>query len=195
MPLRLGDRVQLGVAWLLVGAAVLLWPARPVRRARLRGNGEPPLGGHGSTDRRVAFALDLAAAALQGGRPVDQALLLAAPAVPGAAGEAITQVARLLRLGAGPVEAWRPAAPHAVLAPVARTAMRSASSGARLARAWEQLAAELRDQLRASAEARAHRAGVLAMAPLGLCFLPAFVCLGVVPVVVGIARSAFAGLP
>jgi hypothetical protein len=32
------------------------------------------------------------------------------------------------------------------------------------------------------------------MAPLGLCFLPAFVCLGVVPVVLGIARTAFVRL-
>jgi hypothetical protein len=33
------------------------------------------------------------------------------------------------------------------------------------------------------------------MAPLGLCFLPAFVCLGVVPVVVGIAKGVFGALP
>jgi hypothetical protein len=31
---------------------------------------------------------------------------------------------------------------------------------------------------------------VLAIAPLAACFLPAFVCLGVVPVVVGVAQSA-----
>jgi hypothetical protein len=33
------------------------------------------------------------------------------------------------------------------------------------------------------------RAGVLAAAPLGLCFLPAFVLVGVVPVVTGLAGS------
>jgi hypothetical protein len=32
------------------------------------------------------------------------------------------------------------------------------------------------------------------MAPLGLCFLPAFVCLGVVPTVIGLAGGAFSGL-
>ena len=37
------------------------------------------------------------------------------------------------------------------------------------------------------------RAGVLAAAPLGLCFLPSFVCLGIVPIVVGIARGVFTG--
>jgi hypothetical protein len=33
------------------------------------------------------------------------------------------------------------------------------------------------------------------MAPLAACFLPSFVCLGVVPVVVGMAQSALGVLP
>ena len=33
---------------------------------------------------------------------------------------------------------------------------------------------------------RARSAGVVAMAPLGLCFLPAFVCLGIVPIVLSL---------
>jgi hypothetical protein len=33
------------------------------------------------------------------------------------------------------------------------------------------------------------------MAPLAACFLPSFVCLGVVPVVVGVARNVFGVLP
>ena len=40
-----------------------------------------------------------------------------------------------------------------------------------------------------TAEARAQRAAVLITAPLGLCFLPAFVCLGVAPTVAGIAAT------
>ena len=42
--------------------------------------------------------------------------------------------------------------------------------------------------------ARAQRAGVTVLAPLGACFLPAFVCLGIVPVVAGLATSSFGGL-
>jgi hypothetical protein len=38
-------------------------------------------------------------------------------------------------------------------------------------------------------EADVRRAGVWVLAPLGLCFLPAFVCLGVVPLVLGIAEG------
>ena len=38
--------------------------------------------------------------------------------------------------------------------------------------------------------AAGERAGVLIAGPLGICFLPAFICLGVVPVVAGLARNA-----
>lgn len=148
-----------------------------------------------SPDRALALALDLVAAALRGGQPVSSALALAAAAADPAAAAELARVASLLRLGADPVEAWRGLAADDVLAPVAQAACRSANSGIRLARGLEQVGADLRAQVRAGSEARAYRAGVLAMAPLGLCFLPAFVCLGVVPVVVGIARGPFGALP
>ena len=41
----------------------------------------------------------------------------------------------------------------------------------------------VRAALTDAAEARAQRAGVLIAAPLGLCFLPAFVLVGIVPLV------------
>lgn len=146
-------------------------------------------------DRRLALTLDLFAAALRSGQPVAMALVLAAPVAGPPMQVELAQVAGLLRLGAEPVEAWSTVADDVVLAPVAQAACRSASSGIRLAHGLELAANELRAQIRASAEARAHRAGVLAMAPLGLCFLPAFVCLGVVPVVVGIAQGVLPGVP
>jgi hypothetical protein len=59
---------------------------------------------------------------------------------------------------------------------------------------WEDTAAGLRGELRAVALARAARAGVLGMAPLGLCFLPAFVCLGVVPDVVALFGGSWHAL-
>ena len=51
----------------------------------------------------------------------------------------------------------------------------------------EELAGDLRAEAADGARARAERASVLIAGPLGLCFLPAFVCLGVVPVVAGLA--------
>jgi hypothetical protein len=53
--------------------------------------------------------------------------------------------------------------------------------------------AELADQSRSEAADLAHaaaeRGSVLIAGPLGLCYLPAFVCLGIVPVVAGLAHD------
>jgi pilus assembly protein TadC len=60
-------------------------------------------------------------------------------------------------------------------------------SGAALAQGIEDLAVQLRAEAADSASAKAERAAVLIAGPLGLCYLPAFLCLGVVPVVAGLA--------
>ena len=49
-----------------------------------------------------------------------------------------------------------------------------------------QLADDLRAARLAAGEAARHRAGVLLVLPLGLCFLPAFLVAGVVPVIVAV---------
>jgi len=144
--------------------------------------------------RRIPLVLDLLAAGLRGGLPVVTAVSSVAPLAGAPLATQLEKVAGLLRFGAQPATAWA-ALDNPALAPIARTAVRSAESGVRLARSFELLAAELRDEARAAAVARAHRAGVWAMAPLGLCFLPAFACLGVLPVIIGIARGVLSGAP
>jgi len=166
----------------LVGRLIGLAQARAAVRA-------PP-----DAARRVPLVLDLLAAALRSGQPVATAVAVVAPVAGDDHGERLRLVAGLLRFGADPAVAWASLS-DSVLAPVAAAAARSAESGLRLARGFELLAAELRDEAQAAALARAHRAGVWAMAPLGLCFLPAFACLGVLPVIVGIARGVLSGAP
>ena len=56
-----------------------------------------------------------------------------------------------------------------------------------------ELAADGRIQVEHLAAASAERAGVLISGPLGLCFLPAFICLGIIPVVVGLASRVLDG--
>jgi Flp pilus assembly protein TadB len=143
----------------------------------------------------LPLALDLTAAALRAGQLPEAALSLAAPAAGEALAAELMRVAGLLRLGADPDEAWRVLAGHAELESVAAVARRSSSSGIRLAGAFEEAAAELRLRIRTAGGERAARTGVLAMAPVGLCFLPAFVCLGIVPAVVGIASGVLRTLP
>ncbi len=137
----------------------------------------------------LPLVLDLCAAGLLAGQPLDVALAAAAPVQLPWLSDRLRQVAAMLRLGADPSQAWQPLAGEPRLRPVAVTAIRSAASGIRLAAALTDLASELRASARAAALARAERAGVWVIAPLGLCYLPAFVCLGVVPVVIGIAES------
>lgn len=139
----------------------------------------------------LALTVDLLAAALRAGQPIDAALAAVAVTADSRTSADLAQVAGLLRLGADPPEAWGALLADPVLEGVARTACRSAQSGIRLAGGLEQLARELRVETRAAAQARAHRTAIWAMAPLGLCFLPAFVCVGVVPIVIGLAGGAF----
>jgi pilus assembly protein TadC len=103
--------------------------------------------------------------------------------------ERLRQVAGMLRLGAEPSQAWQALAAEPALKPLVATAIRSATSGIRMAANLSELANELRAEARAIRLARAQRAGVWVIVPLGLCFLPAFVCLGVVPIVIGIAST------
>ena len=57
--------------------------------------------------------------------------------------------------------------------------------------ALQRLAADSRVAERAATSVAVQRAGVWVLAPLGLCFLPAFLCLGVAPLVLGIAADVF----
>jgi Flp pilus assembly protein TadB len=139
--------------------------------------------------RQLPLALELMAAALIAGAPPERALVLAAKGSGQPLGQPLVQVASSLRLGASADEAWRAARDDPVLQPLARLAVRSASSGAAMAQACRDLAVRQREARVADAEAAIKRAGVLAVLPLALCFLPAFVLVGVVPMIVGLLSS------
>src|SRR5207244_8008844 len=112
------------------------------------------------------LVLDLAAATLRSGRPLADALALAAAAAGRAVADVLTRVATLARLGADPAQAWSAVPRDSPLGEVARVAVRSAASGLKLASGFERLAGEMRAQGTAAATARAHRASVVAVAPL-----------------------------
>ncbi|MFV2019154.1 type II secretion system F family protein [Micromonospora sp. LOL_023] len=174
----------LGGSWIFVpvGVAVAVGLDRLLRRI------EPP-GARRQRLREAAdlpLAADLLAAALRAGSPVDGAGVAVAEAVAGPLGARLGRVARALRLGAEPVDAWRPLAEVPAGDRVAAAAIRSAASGAALAGALVRVADDLRAGRSAAAEAQARRAGVLIVLPLGLCFLPAFILAGLVPVIVAV---------
>ncbi|SOC47492.1 Type II secretion system (T2SS), protein F [Blastococcus aggregatus] len=137
--------------------------------------------------RDLPGACDLLGVCLSAGLPVEGALEAVGRAVDGPLGAQLRSVAALSRLGADPRRAWADAPPE--LAALARVLVRAGESGALVAASLRTLAAESRASDRARALAAVQRAGVWVLAPLGACFLPAFVCLGVVPLVLGIAAD------
>lgn len=137
----------------------------------------------------LAAHWDLLAACLRAGMPVADALGAVADTMPTSAAAALRRTGELIALGAATEEAWRPTLDCVATASLARAARRTARSGSALAGAVDDLAARLRAEFTESAQERAQRAGVLITLPLGLCFLPAFLLLGVVPVVIGLANT------
>ena len=136
----------------------------------------------------VPAALDLLAACLAAGATLGHALEAVAVASGGPIRDLLGGVARLTALGSAVEVAWSGCLADAAWAPVARAVIRAHHSGAPLTDVLSRLAEDQRRAVRTAAEAATRRAAVRAVLPLGLCFLPAFVLVGVVPVVAGFAR-------
>jgi Flp pilus assembly protein TadB len=106
--------------------------------------------------------------------------------LPGAVADELQVVRHRLALGVDPAAVWRDLADHPQLRPLGRALGRAQQSGASVRDAVEALARELAAQARGRTDALARSVEVRAAAPLGICFLPAFVLVGVVPMVVGV---------
>ncbi|ORW66468.1 hypothetical protein AWC24_15370 [Mycolicibacter senuensis] len=158
-------------------------PERPVRHRMTPGGDALAL----------AAGLEVFALCLTAGMPVPAAAAATARYAPPQLAGVLRRGADLLALGAEPGIAWSapPDGAAGALDPsitaALRLARRSGASGAALATGLGELAAQCRADAAHNATAASERAGVLIAGPLGLCFLPAFVCLGIVPVVAGLA--------
>lgn len=186
--------VLLAVAlWIGPGPSMVRARAGTLVHPRVR-FGLPQLGPVGGPDPLgVASSLDVLAVCLGAGMAVSTAAAATAASAPPKLGAVLRRAADLLALGSDPGVAWSISpelAPDSVdtqIDSLLRLARRSASSGAALADGVAELADQSRHDAAQAATAAAERAGVLIAGPLGLCFLPAFVCLGIVPVVAGLA--------
>lgn len=110
-------------------------------------------------------------------------------ALPGAAASRLLPVPDRLALGIDPVTVWDGVARDPDLATLGRAMARAQRSGAPVAATVERLADELAAAGRAQVEDRARAVGVKAALPLGLCLLPSFLLLGIVPMVAGLAAG------
>lgn len=179
-----------GLAWAMTGpvagvvAGAVAVAAGVAARRRQRHRDDDP--------GQLAARWELLAVCLEAGLPVASAVAAAAEPLAGATGAQLRQVAALLGLGADPGGAWQAAERTPALVAFARAAGRSAVTGAALAQVARSESTRIRADLIDTAQARAQRAGVHIAGPLGLCFLPSFLVLGIAPVVVGLAGDALA---
>jgi len=188
-------------------AAVLLATALLVggdsERSKFRAGLSTPAGSRPAVPRdsgdplAMASAFDVLAACLRSGMAVSTAAAAAARSAPAPLARLLRRASDLLALGAAPDAAWSnpDSRLDAHVEALLRLARRSAASGTALAQGVAELAAQSRHDAADTAAAAAERASVLIAGPLGLCYLPAFVCLGIVPVVAGLAGDVWrAGL-
>ncbi|MFF8610241.1 type II secretion system F family protein [Streptomyces sp. NPDC015346] len=199
---RVGARVPLWVrgwampflaalaGWALVGGTAGLlvalaagWGAR--RWSVRRGGSAVP--DDGEAARQLPLAADLLAACVSAGAGPGEAAEAVGGSLGGPVGERLARTAAELRLGGEPADVWRRFGAIPGAEGLARCLERAGSSGAPAAEAVSRHAADLRADRARKAAARAQRAQVLITAPVGLCFLPAFLAVGVAPVVIGLA--------
>ncbi|MFF8263446.1 type II secretion system F family protein [Streptomyces virginiae] len=177
-----------GVAGVVVGCltavGVWRWQARP----------RPPAGvDPREAERQLPFAADLLAACLAAGAGPVEAAEVVGESLGGPVGERLASAGAELRLGGEPGSGWGRLAEIPGARALADCLERAARTGAPAAEPVSRLASGLREDRARRAGARAQRAAVLVTAPVGLCFLPAFLSIGVAPVVIGMASGLLSG--
>ncbi len=198
LPEALGSRQRWWVAaglavavvaygWDKTWAVVLVAPLVAVAAWVLLGRLEPA----GTRDRRlwlaeaVPEALDLIQACVRAGQPLRQAVATVTQIVPAPVAARLKDVTQALAVGLSDDQAWRLVKDDPVWGAVARDLARCAAWGTPVHEVLASHAADLRRQAKAGRLSRAKSAGVRAVLPLGVCYLPAFMLLGVVPILAG----------
>lgn len=184
----------------LVAAAVLAWWAPPPL-SRLEPRSSPLPGWVGkvwgwaakrcsgrrkvnrAVVRELPETLDLLAVCLEAGAPMTNAIATVAAVSQPATAAILHGIDAQLQVGRDPQDAWGSLADHPDWGPPARDAARSARSGTSLVECLRVHADEARRRRREQETKRARSVGVKSVQPLALCFLPAFVLIGVVPLV------------
>lgn len=172
----------LGVpAALAVGPVVLVLASRSepaaVRRAREEAS------------RDLPHVVHLLGVVLASGVSVQEALLDVARALPGPTADHLRLASGRIALGVPPATVWAEVSGLPGLAPLGRALERAATSGSAVADVVRRLGEDLAHDARHEVEDRARKVGVKAALPLGLCLLPAFLLIGIVPVVASALAS------
>ncbi|MDT0200555.1 type II secretion system F family protein [Nocardioides sp. AE5] len=169
------------VAGLVLACAVWMGVAR-MEPAWLRAERE-------QVARELPRVVQLLAMVLASGCALEDALRQVAQALPGPPTAALRRAQGRLAVGVPAEDVWAELAHLPGLERLGRVLARAHGSGAPVAEVVRRLGADLDREARADAEDRARAVGVRAAVPLGLCLLPAFLLIGIVPVVAASLRA------
>lgn len=161
------------------------WP--PSRPNPAGGVPQPGVPQQGLDD--PALMMDLMASMLAVGSPLDRGLEMLARSASPPVRTSLISVRTALDLGASWEVAWAAASaggPCEAVQELGRALRFAGTTGAPSAAVVTAHAAQFRRRRNRAAEQRAAALGVRLVVPLGLCSLPAFVCLGVIPILVGL---------
>lgn len=168
-------------AGLVAVAVVWVWAGRaePASARRRRA----------AMERELPALVQLLVGALESGCDVADAARIVSASMPGPAARLLAVVPQRLSLGMSPEEAWRAVLELPELEPLGRTMVRAHRSGTSVTRALGVLADELERRATERVEQRARTVGVRAAVPLGLCLLPSFLLIGIVPLAVSLMQT------
>ncbi|WP_255771298.1 type II secretion system F family protein [Pseudarthrobacter sulfonivorans] len=197
--------VALGVVLIVVAWLTLSPPGRARRRllristapvnhqeGAARADALGSAGGKNCPDglRDTAMMLELVGAMLDAGSGIGRSLELVAASASRDYSKALRPVVSALAIGADWETAWRSSEVRLPEILELRDALGFAAlTGAPSSAILYAQAARLRRERFRAAEKRAAALGVKLVIPLGLCSLPAFICLGVVPVLLALVPS------
>jgi pilus assembly protein TadC len=134
---------------------------------------------------------DLLVVCVEAGLPVRAAAAVVATSMTGSLAELLAAAAAKTSLGVDEARVWSELGTEPALSRLGRELGRGAVSGVSLAVRLRALGVDARRAAAADAETKARRVGVQSVLPLMVCFLPAFVLLGLVPIIGGMVSKLF----
>lgn len=167
--------VLLGVSTGVTTSAAVVWLTRREAQPRV-----VPV-----TEQEAALAADLLAAAVEAGVPLPVAVREVSAALTSPVGRALAHAHRLLLVGASAHSAVAGLLEQEATARLGRALRQALESGSPPGPVLVAAADLQRERQRSTWLQRARGAGSRAALPVGLCFLPAFLLVAVVPLVVG----------
>lgn len=139
-------------------------------------------------EQRIATlpdVLTLLAGALEAGVPLRRATAEVADAITGVCAADLTLVSSRVAVGVSDARAWAELADEPGWHEIATDVSRAVNSGEGVAQMLRVHAEQMRRHACEQVEKKARKAGVDAIIPLAVCHLPAFILVGVVPIIAG----------